>query len=718
MGPLELWGGVEATVNRTRDSFHSQMRRSHHLEHPEDLELFAALGLRTLRYPLLWELVSPEGLEQANWEWFDERYALLKQLGIKPIAGLVHHGSGPRSTSLISDDFAPGLATFARACAERYPWIEDYTPVNEPLTTARFSALYGTWYPHTKDDAAFCKAVVNQCKATVMAMQQIRGVNPRARLVQTEDLGFCSTTPSLKASQDFENERRWLSFDLLCGRVNRSHRFWTWLQKGVTQAELEFFLEHPCPPDVMGLNYYITSDRTLDERLSRYPPEYHGGNGVQQYADIESVRTQFGIAGHEALLRQAFERYQLPLAITEVHLDCTREEQLRWLHQAWQAAQRVRDDGIDVRAVTVWALLGAFDWNSLLTREDGYYEPGVFDLRAPQPRPTAIARMARALATEGHFEHPVLDTPGWWQREERATHNRSGHARRFHGTADFRKHATAPLLITGATGTLGKAFAHACELRAISYRLLSRREMDIADETAVSRVFDELKPWAIINTAGFVRVRDAEKEPHRCRRENTRGPTVLATEAEQRNLPFVTFSSDLVFDGGSGPYVESDPVSPQTVYGSTKAEAERRVLRACQRSLVIRTAAFFSPWDVHNFVAKAASQLRRGQPVHVTAGELVSPTYVPDLVRISLDLLLDEVWGVWHLTNDGVVSWTDFGKWVADGMSAPQSLVLEDPPWIAPPQPRCLALKSERATLMPKLEHALERYLEEVRGMP
>ena len=719
MVPLELWGGVEPTVNRIAGSFHNQLVRSRHWDHPEDLELFAGLGLRTLRHPLLWELVAPNGLKDANWTWFDERLALLKKLGIRPIAGLLHHGSGPTNTSLVSDNFAPGLEAFARACAERYPWIDDYTPVNEPLTTARFSALYGAWYPHAKDDGLFCSALVNQCKATVLAMKQIRAVNPFARLIQTEDLGLVTTTPALAKSGEFENERRWLSFDLLCGRIDRTHMFWPWLQKGVTQAELEFFLENPCPPDVQGINYYITSDRTLDENLELYPEEYHGGNAHMRYADIESVRTQVGIAGHEALLKETWDRYSIPLAITEVHLDATREDQLRWLDQAWKAAEQLREQAVDVRAVTVWALLGAFDWNSLLTRQTGYYEPGAFDLRAPRPRPTALARMAKALATEGSFDHPVLDEPGWWQREERSSHDRRGHAALFHGNSRYRNRPGRPLLITGATGTLGQAFAHACELRGLGHKLLSHSQLDIADPRAVTVVLEQLHPWAIINAAGYGKVRDAELDPQRCLRENTYGPAVLAAAAEERDLPLVTFSSDLVFDGVSErPYVESDPVSPQTIYGFTKAEAERRVLQACQRGLVVRTSAFFGPWDPHNFVTRTAQQLRRGQAIHVTAGEFVSPTYVPDLVRITFDLLLDEAWGVWHLANVGMVSWSEFGKHVAKALSLSTNLVVEDAPWVTPPRPRCLALTSERGQLMPNLENAFERYLEEVRGSP
>jgi dTDP-4-dehydrorhamnose reductase len=82
----------------------------------------------------------------------------LRELGIEPIVGFVHHGSGPAGTHLLDPAFGAGLAAYAGAFAERYPWIRRYTPINEPLTTARFSALYGVWYPHLRDDRAFVTA--------------------------------------------------------------------------------------------------------------------------------------------------------------------------------------------------------------------------------------------------------------------------------------------------------------------------------------------------------------------------------------------------------------------------------------------------------------------------------------------------------------------------------------------------------------------------------
>src|SRR5687768_9218887 len=146
--PLELWAGYECTFNRVGDAQHDQLALTGHYFRLDDLDRLADLGVRTIRYPVLWERIVAGRPFGDPWGWTDAVMARLQALGIEPIVGLVHHGSGPFGTSLLDDGFAEGLAAFARTVAERYPWVRLYTPVNEPLTTARFSALYGVWHPH------------------------------------------------------------------------------------------------------------------------------------------------------------------------------------------------------------------------------------------------------------------------------------------------------------------------------------------------------------------------------------------------------------------------------------------------------------------------------------------------------------------------------------------------------------------------------------------
>lgn len=722
MPAMELWGGVECTINRVNDRYFNQMERSGHLRRPSDIAMFAGLGLKRLRYPYLWEMVCPDGdSTNPDWSWTDERHALLQRHGIKPIAGLLHHGSGPLITSLVDPDFPQRFADYALLVARRYPDLVDYTPVNEPLTTARFSALYGIWYPHHRDAGMFARALVNECRATVLAMQAIRSVNPNARLIQTEDLGTIYSTGNLAYQAEYENERRWLSLDLLSGRVDRGHPMWSTLKTGVTSEDIEFFQKNPCPPDLIGINYYVSSDQYLDHRMDKYPSRFHGGNDREPYANILAVHSkEAGIMGHKQALMLAWERYHLPLAITEVHLDCSRDEQLRWIKEAWNGARSARAEGANVKAITIWALLGSYDWNSLVTCDCGYYEPGAFDLRTrKEPRPTAIARVIQMISRDGDYYNPILDTQGWWRRPCRLK-TRKARVDKKKMNGGFRFHRSRPLLITGERGTLGHAFARICEYRGLSYRLVGRDRMDIANPLSVKRVLEQIDPWAVINTAGYVKVDDAEEDCESCFRENTTGVKTLAAACDLLKIPFLTFSSDLVFDGTQAGYVESDQVSPLNVYGQSKAQAEAAALRLCEKALIVRTSSFFGPWDEYNFLTLALRRWQEGLPVIAPSDLISTPTYVPDLVHASLDLLFDHETGIWHVTNEHPLSWSDFASQLATMLDVPSHLIQDcssGEMGYRAARPRSSALMSERGKLLSSLHSCLEKYIEDIESV-
>jgi dTDP-4-dehydrorhamnose reductase len=712
---LELWGGIECTVNRVGEQYFDQLVFSGHAGRIDDLDRLHQIGLRTLRYPIIWEQVAPNDPNQLDWRWADERMARFQRLGMDPIVGLVHHGSGPRYTSLADPAFPEKLAHYARQVATRYPWVTRYTPVNEPLTTARFAGLYGHWYPHAKDARTFLALLLNECRGIALAMKAIREVRPDAQLVLTEDLGQTQSTPLLSYQASFENERRWLSMDLLAGKVVPGHILWSWFQKeGIDQSLLDFFMESPCLPDVFGINHYLTSNRYIDEDCEKYPEWSRGGNDWHRYADVEAVRVG-GITptSRMDLLRQTWKRYRRPVAITEAHLFGPREEQMRWLHEACAEANTLRSQGVDVCAVTAWSLLGSYDWVCLVTRCDGVYESGAYDLRSPSPRPTALAPMIQGLATEGAYRHPVLATPGWWARPSRALYPPAEEVEDF-SVPLHEKGDRHPILITGGRGTLGKAFARICQRRGLYHTVVVREDLELSDSSAVKGVLDRLKPWAVINAAGYVRVDEAERDRTACHRDNVWGPVALATACADRQVPLVTFSSDLVFDGASQtPYVESSPVQPLNLYGWTKVEAEARVRAIHAGALVIRTSAFFGPWDTYNFVTQALQSLSAGEAVFAPDDVLISPTYVPDLVNHTLDLLIDGERGIWHLANEGSVSWAGLARKAADLADLDTSLVIPRPStqmgWTAR-RPHYSVLSSERGRVMPTLDRALEAY--------
>lgn len=411
----QVWGGVEITCNRVRDEYIDQVQCSGHASRLDDLDAIAELGIRKLRIGLLWEHYE----QDKSWKGPDARLSRMQRLGLEPIAGLVHHGSGPPHTDLLDPEFATKAAAYAQLAAERYPWIKAYTPINEPHTTARFSGMYGIWYPHHMSRLSYLRALLHEVQATVLCMRAIRRVQPAAKLIQTEDTGRIWTTSPLHGLGEMLNERRWLPFDLLCGRVGRHHPMFEYLiDAGIGENEILWFQDHPCPPDVVGLNYYLTSDRFLDHRVDLYPRRLGSAEG--RFIDVEAVRVrEEGIAGFGSMLTEAWQRYGIPVAITEVHLGGHVDEQIRWLAEAWNDVKRARSHGVDCPALTVWALLGSHYWNELVQRRNGHYEPGGFDVSGGVPVETQLAEVVRQIARGEQPNHPALGRVGWWRRDDR-----------------------------------------------------------------------------------------------------------------------------------------------------------------------------------------------------------------------------------------------------------------------------------------------------------
>lgn len=713
---IEIWGGLECSFNRVGDNYMDQLTLSGHYERGyEDIKRFADLGIKALRYPVLWEKHQPQKDAAIDWSYSTARLSELKQAGVQPIVGLVHHGSGPTYADFFNGSFAEGLGEFAGKVAKQFPWVEYYTPVNEPLTTARFCGLYGHWYPHKSNTLDFFKILLAECKGTVLAMQAIRKVNCNARLVQTEDIGKTHSTYELRHQAAFENKRRWISFDIISGRVNEKHGLWDYLVSvGLTKEDFEFFAHNPCPADIIGVNHYITSERYIDEHIEKFPAHTIGGNGTFVYVDVEAVRVGMN-QGPEVLFKEVWERFHLPMAITEVHLHCTREEQLRWFQYIYNAVDNLKAEGVDIRAVTAWALLGSFDWCSLLTKPAGVYEPGLFDVRAlAEPRPTALTKLVKLLAEGKKFNHPVMKEEGWWRRPCAIEYQLDKHPCR---TSARKKPRANPLIVIGKTGTLATAFSRVCNFRDIHHILLGRDEVDISDVADIERMIKHYSPWAVVNTAGYVKIDEAESNQQDCFMINSIAPKFLSTVCRKFGVQFITYSSDLVFDGKkNNPYLESDFVAPLNVYGQSKAMAEETVLHNHPDALIIRTGAFFGPWDRQNFVHSALKSLANEEDFIAPKDVIVSPTYVPDLVNTTLDLLVDEANGIWNISNKGSISWAMLAYEIAErsGFNPKyfKPVTLREMNFIAS-RPAYSVLTTEKGFELPALDSALDRFFKE-----
>ncbi|MCW3108389.1 MAG: dTDP-4-dehydrorhamnose reductase, partial [Segetibacter sp.] len=124
---IEIWGGLECSLNRVEDNYMDQLVLSgHYTRGYDDIKRFADLGIKALRYPVLWEKHAPQIDTTIDWSYSRARLTELSQAHIQPIVGLVHHGSGPVYADFFDGSFAEGLGEYAGKVAEQFPWVEYY----------------------------------------------------------------------------------------------------------------------------------------------------------------------------------------------------------------------------------------------------------------------------------------------------------------------------------------------------------------------------------------------------------------------------------------------------------------------------------------------------------------------------------------------------------------------------------------------------------------
>ena len=218
----------------------------------------------------------------------------------------------------------------------------------------------------------------------------------------------------------------------------------------------------------------------------------------------------------------------------------------------------------------------------------------------------------------------------------------------------------ANILLLGSSGQVGTALArHLDQIIAPS-----RREFDLAEAShgAVRQLIDSARPNAIINCAAYTAVDQAEDEAAIANLVNGDAVGMLAEVAAGSGLPFVTFSTDYVFDGrGSRPYVESSPPDPINAYGRSKLIGERLALAANSKTLVIRTSWVIS--GTHpNFVASMLRLAGEGRSLRVVDDQHGCPTVAADLALATIDAMNLGASGVLHLTNQGATTWFDLAR--------------------------------------------------------
>jgi len=260
--------------------------------------------------------------------------------------------------------------------------------------------------------------------------------------------------------------------------------------------------------------------------------------------------------------------------------------------------------------------------------------------------------------------------------------------------------APRTILLTGVNGQVG--FELARSLQGLGQVIaLDRSGLDLSDLEQIRRVVREVKPALIVNPAAHTAVDKAEGEVEAAMRLNAEAPGVLAQEAKRLGAMLVHYSTDYVFDGsGEGPYVEDDPVNPQSAYGRSKLAGEQAITESGCAHLIFRTSWVYGTRG-KNFLLTMLRLGAERSELGVVADQHGAPTWANTIAALSANVLSQAVaadaddwhewWqqysGIYHLTASGATSWHGFAEAIFQLSDLPNKPLVKPIPAASYPTP-------------------------------
>jgi beta-glucosidase len=347
----------------------------HYQRWREDFQLVRDLGVGCLRYgpPYYCTHIGPG---QYDWSFADETFNELRRMRIAPIADLCHFGVPDWLDNFQNPDFPRYFAEYAGAFARRFPWVRLFTPINEMLVTAEYSAFIGYWNEQRCDDRSFVTAVTHLVEANIRASEAISQVcNPW--FVQSESARyFHPYNPDAVKYTAHLNERRFLPLDLNYSHPPSSRMLEYLLDNGMTREKFHYFMDrHIWPSCVMGTDYYENNETIV------YP------DGSTYICNV---------LGYYGLTRQYYSRFRLPI----MHTETNQFQELRarhWLERQWDNVLRLRQEGYPIIGFTWYSLTDQVDWDTGLRAPHGQVNSnGLYDLdRRIRPAGEEYRRIVR-----------------------------------------------------------------------------------------------------------------------------------------------------------------------------------------------------------------------------------------------------------------------------------------------------------------------------------
>jgi beta-glucosidase/6-phospho-beta-glucosidase/beta-galactosidase len=326
------------------------------------------LGIDTLRYALPWHQIEVTP-GKFDWSMADERIHAAKEMGLDLYMDVMHFGTPTWLKQAAGDpEFPEALERFTQAMVERYRGaIDTWCPCNEPLVLALFSGDFGFWPPHSRKWKGYMPVLSRIVQAVNRSIRAIRRVQPEATVLLCDNVeNYKTRNEELAVEVRRRNLRRFLVLDLLTGKLDRHHPLFNWVTAyGMTELDLEWFRTNPQFPDVLGIDYYPHSDWQLEKI---------GPNVRQRRADNP--------AGLYSIAQAYYNRYRLPMMVTETSIDGKPINREIWLEEMVEDCRRLREEGVPMTGFFWWPMIDQVDWDGALTHHIGkIHEVGLWNLK-------------------------------------------------------------------------------------------------------------------------------------------------------------------------------------------------------------------------------------------------------------------------------------------------------------------------------------------------
>jgi beta-glucosidase/6-phospho-beta-glucosidase/beta-galactosidase len=376
--PFLVATGIECSAPRIRGGKRRDelLLTGHWDRVEEDLDLIRSLDIGWLRYGIPFHIVSRDPA-CLDWTWTDRAMSAMRERGIEPIVDLLHFAVPDDLDGFGDERLVARWLRFVHAFVERYPWVQAYTPVNEPFISAFFSARLGWWNERRRSDRAFVRALERIVTCAIEGSRIIREARPDAWVLHNDACeALLPEVPATARLAAFRHELRFVGLDLILGRpLGPEMRRWL-LRQGMPAARLDWFAANASSDrSVVGLDYYEGNERLVAADGS------------------ERVGPRSGFA---PLARAFHERYGLPVMLAETNI--TAERAVDWLDELWTDGLQLRAEGIPFVGFCWYSLTDQVDWDTCLREaNDRVNSLGLVDLdRRMRPVGTAYASLARA----------------------------------------------------------------------------------------------------------------------------------------------------------------------------------------------------------------------------------------------------------------------------------------------------------------------------------